>query len=188
MKLYGVTIISSDGDILVTKENGEKDWAESKTKVFLDKQDCIDYAVNEVKKAFENYEFEDGVDENGSDINMFTDDLLAGEDICIQGCSSHICIEYFVQELEIYPVVCHYSFDCDTPVVICATEEEAKQALRKDYEEERGIQIEENGHEEGCDLSAGISDDGTYAEILIDDGTGEDPYKIEWSIGKIWEG
>ena len=90
MKLYGVTIISSDGDILVTKENGEKDWAESKTKVFLDKQDCIDYAVNEVKKAFENYEFEDGVDENGSDINMFTDDLLAGEDICIQGCSSHI--------------------------------------------------------------------------------------------------
>lgn len=92
-------MISSEGDILVAREDGTKTWAESMTKLFVSKQDCIDYAVTEMKKAFAAYDFEDGEDENGETEDDFELDLKKGEDICIQACSSHICFEYFVQDL-----------------------------------------------------------------------------------------
>lgn len=191
MKLYGVTIISSEGDILVTKEDGTKEWRESMTKLFLNRQDCIDYAVKQAKISFDAYDFETGEtvpeDENGRTWESMLEDLKDGEDICIQACSCHTCFEYFVQELDVYPVVCHYSFDCDVPVKICASEEEAKETLRKDYAEEYRIQTEENEHEELKDSGASIADDGTYAEIRIDDGLGDEPDRIEWSIGRIIE-
>ena len=184
MKIFGVTEISSDGDILVTREDGTKEWVESYTKLFLKKEDCIEYAISEMEKAFDSFEFETEEDNNERTKNEFASMLKEEEDICIQGSSSHIIFEYFTQEIGLYPVVCHYSFDCDVPVTLYGSEEEAKQALREDYAEECRIQTEENGHEAKQDLNAKISDDGSYAEIMIDAGTGEEPDKIEWSIGR----
>ena len=83
------------------------------------------------------------------------------------------------------PVVVHYSFDSEVPVTFCDSFEAAQEYLKKDYEEEVRIQIEENGHVMNEDVWASHSDDWTYASIRIDTGNGEEPDLMEWSIGSV---
>ena len=101
MKIYGITLISSDGNLVVTKEDGLKDYVESFTKVFTDKQDCIDFAVSKMKELFNNFDFENGEDENFRSEQDFELDLKNFENIVIQACSEHISIELFEQELKV---------------------------------------------------------------------------------------
>lgn len=109
MKIYGLTIISSDGNWLVEK-NGVKNWlakkngvkvcAESLTKLFSNKNDRLDYAVTQMKDLFASFDFEDGMDENEETEDDFQLDLVRGEDICIQGTSEHYTFEFFEQEMK----------------------------------------------------------------------------------------
>ncbi len=85
----------------------------------------------------------------------------------------------------IVPVVIHYSFDCETPVILCESDEEARKIIRMDYEEEIRIATEENGHIFGEDLEGTHDADWQYAKITLDLGDGDDPDIIEWSIGTI---
>lgn len=86
---------------------------------------------------------------------------------------------------ELFPVTVHYSFDSEVPVYLFSSYEEATSFIKKDYEEERRIQIEENGHVEGCDFRSNISEDLSYAQMFINSKTGEEPDVIEWTIGTI---
>ncbi len=99
MKIFGLTIVSSEGDLSVQKENGKFEYCESSTKIFVDKQECIEYAVKAMKTQFESFEFEDDLDYNERSIEEFEEDLRTGDDICIQDCSSHVCFEFFTQDL-----------------------------------------------------------------------------------------
>lgn len=106
MKIYGLTIISSDGD-LRTERNGKTEFTESSTKLSADKKSLIDYAKVEMRKFFDAYDFEFGEhgeleDLNGNSIKNFeaTLDTCEDKDICIQGPSdSHITFEFFEQDL-----------------------------------------------------------------------------------------
>lgn len=106
MIIYGLTIISSDGD-LRTEKNGKTEFTESFTKLSADKESLIDYAKGEMRKFFDAYDFEFGEhgelkDMNGNSIKDFDSTLDACEDkdICIQGPSdSHITFEFFEQDL-----------------------------------------------------------------------------------------
>lgn len=99
VKIFGITIVSSDGDIIVTKDGEMTDYAESITRLFDNEQDRNDYAVTKMKEFFASYDFEDGEDENGETEYDFEANLKAGDDICIQGCDSHTTFEYFTQEM-----------------------------------------------------------------------------------------
>ena len=82
-----------------------------------------------------------------------------------------------------YVVVVSYSFDREKSVWFFDTEEEAIACIRKQFEEEKRIQIEENEHELGNDIRCTIDDDGYYARIEIDF---EDSVDVmEWAIGDI---
>ena len=83
------------------------------------------------------------------------------------------------------PLVTHYSFDSDVPVQLFDNQQEACAELKKQFEEELRIQIEEQEHVEGEDLGVKKSDDRTYASISIDFENTNDV--IEWSIGRIVE-
>lgn len=106
MKIYGLTIISSDGD-LRTERNGKTEFTESFTKLSADKESLIDYAKGEMRKFFDAYDFEFGEhgeleDMNGNSVANFevTLDTCEDKDICIQGPSdSHITFEFFEQDL-----------------------------------------------------------------------------------------
>ena len=106
MKIYGLTIISSDGD-LRTERNGKTEFTESFTKLSVDKESLVDYAKGEMRKFFDAYDFEFGEhgeleDMNGNSVKNFeiTLDTCEDKDICIQGPSdSHITFEFFEQDL-----------------------------------------------------------------------------------------
>lgn len=86
-----------------------------------------------------------------------------------------------------YVVVVSYSFDVERPVWFFDTEEEAIAEIRKQFEEEKRIQIEENERELGDDLICYIEDDGSYARIETDYTKfgSDDVDVIEWTIGTI---
>ena len=88
--------------------------------------------------------------------------------------------------MEKFPLVTHYSFDTDVPVMLFDSEEKACAKLKQLFEEELRIQIEENGHVEGEDLEAKKSDDWTYASISIEFENTTDV--MDWTIGKMVEG
>ncbi len=90
-----------------------------------------------------------------------------------------------VKRSTMFPVTVHYSFDSEVPVYLFSSYEEATSFIKKDYEEERRIQIEENGHVEDCDFRSNISEDLSYAQMFINPKTGEEPDVIEWTIGTI---
>ena len=82
-----------------------------------------------------------------------------------------------------YVVVVSYSFDREKSVWFFDTEEEAISCIRKQFEEEKRIQIEENEHELENDIRCTIDDNGCYARIEIDF---EDSVDVmEWTIGDI---
>lgn len=85
----------------------------------------------------------------------------------------------------LYPLVTHYSFDAEVPVWLFDTEEEAIAELRRQFEEEKRIELEENERIEGKDIFFKISDDGTYASIthVI---SGDEPDDVtEWAVGNL---
>ncbi len=100
MKIYGLTIVSSDTGIIAEDLNGKKAYRESTTKLFTSREEVIDYAVSEVDTWFNLDElFEDGLDENGRGLGEFKDELMKGEDICIQYSDFHVEFDYFVQDM-----------------------------------------------------------------------------------------
>lgn len=82
-----------------------------------------------------------------------------------------------------YVVVVSYSFDAEKPVWFFDTEEEAVAEIRKQFEEEKRIQIEENGHVLGEDIVCYIDESGDYAKISID--FEDEADVMEWTIGDI---
>lgn len=82
-----------------------------------------------------------------------------------------------------YVVVVSYSFDVEKSVWLFDTEEEAIEAIKKQFEEEKRIQIEENGRVLGEDIICVITEDGYYAKIVID--FEDDADVMEWTIGDI---
>lgn len=67
----------------------------------------------------------------------------------------------------------YYSFDFEMPMYIFDTEEEAKEFIKKDFEEEMKIQ------QESMFEVRGEHNDG-FAKLYYDDGT-----FIEWNIGTV---
>lgn len=111
MKIYGLTIISSEGDFLKMDENGKTNgWAESKTKLFADKKERLEYAIKELENSFSAYDFEDAKDFNGTELGELREELKTETDTCIQGSDCHTQFEFFTQELEINNI------SIDTPV------------------------------------------------------------------------
>ena len=84
-----------------------------------------------------------------------------------------------------YPLVTHYSFDAEVPVWLFDTEDEAIAELRRQFEEEKRIELEENGRVEGKDVFFKISDDGTYASITHIIGGNEPDDVTEWTVGDL---
>ena len=85
----------------------------------------------------------------------------------------------------LYPLVTHYSFDAEVPVWLFDTEEEAIAELRRQFEEEKRIELEENERTEGEDIFFKISDDGTYASITHIIGDNEPDDVTEWTLGNL---
>lgn len=85
----------------------------------------------------------------------------------------------------LYPLVTHYSFDSEVPVWLFDTEEEAVAELRRQFEEEKRIELEENERTEGKDIFFKISDDGTYASITHVIGGNEPDDVTEWTVGDL---
>lgn len=81
-----------------------------------------------------------------------------------------------------YVVVVSYSFDAEKPVWFFDTEEEAVAEIRKQFEEEKRIHIEE-GRILGKDIFCYIDDLGYSAKIEINPGEYSDT--VEWILGDI---
>lgn len=83
-----------------------------------------------------------------------------------------------------YVVVVSYSFDGERPVWFFDTEEEAIAEICKQFEEEKRIQVEENGHVPGVDIICHIDESGDYAKIVIyfENDVAD---VMEWTIGDI---
>ena len=82
-----------------------------------------------------------------------------------------------------YIVVVSYSFDTEKPVWIFDTEQEAITCIKKQFEEEKRIEIEENERELGTDFNCFIDEDGYYARIEVY--FGDEVDVTEWTIGDI---
>ena len=80
-----------------------------------------------------------------------------------------------------YAVIFTYSFDGDVAVYLFDDEESAVRMLRENFEEERRIDVEENG----WDVDAIITDDGWYAKI-IDHFCDRDDI-TEMRIGRVYQ-
>lgn len=78
-----------------------------------------------------------------------------------------------------YAVVITFSFDADVNIQLFKEYEDAIEYLRKDFENEKRIAIEENEWEINEDLT-GIQEDGSYAILAENFTDGID--KTEWHI------
>ncbi len=106
MKVYGVTVISSEGNCITRQRNGQLDWTESFTEIFPDEKAAVDYAITTMIANFDSYDFvedEEGdvTDYNGQTKKDFEAALRDGENITIQSDDEHISIEMFERELEL---------------------------------------------------------------------------------------
>ncbi len=89
------------------------------------------------------------------------------------------------KENRLIPLVIHYSFDSEVPVRLYKTEEEAVAALKKLYEAELTIQLEENERVLGKDLETDIAEDGRWASITTYWDDNKDV--TEWAIGTVYD-
>lgn len=103
MKIYGVTLISSEGDFRVTKTDGTgteaNPFCESVTKLFSSQEDATNYAASEMKKTFEASDFENGEDNNGTTEEDLIYDIMYARDTHFQTPSSHVTCEFFSQDI-----------------------------------------------------------------------------------------
>ncbi len=81
------------------------------------------------------------------------------------------------------PLIVQYSFDANTPVFLLANEEEAKAELKRQFEEEVRIELEENKRIKGVTFDYSISEDGRYA--VIKNYFQDETDVTEWSIGEV---
>lgn len=101
MKIYGVTVISSEGNCITMQKDGRNIWGESATEIFPDNEKAaIDYAVRTMRSNFDAYEFEEDEDYNGQTKEDLENALRAGENVTIQSSDEHISIEMFEKELK----------------------------------------------------------------------------------------
>ena len=92
MKIYGLTIVHSDGGIISEDLNGKEEYSESITKLFTSREDVISYALSAAEEYFDlNDEFSEFMDREpeASDDNGYTladikERLAEGEDDVIQ--------------------------------------------------------------------------------------------------------
>lgn len=102
MKVYGVTVISSEGNCFTKQKDGRNAWCESATEIFLgDKKAAVDYAVKTMVSNFDACGFEDDKDFNGQTKEDLENALKAGDNVTIQLSDEHISIEMFEKELKI---------------------------------------------------------------------------------------
>ncbi len=102
MKIYGVTVISSEGNCNIKQKDGRSVWCESATKIFPgDEKAAVDYAVKTMASNFDACGFEDDKDFNGQTKENLENALRAGENVTIQLSDEHISIEMFETELKI---------------------------------------------------------------------------------------
>ena len=99
MNVYGLTVMSSEVDIISEDMNGKKDYRSTYTRLFFSKEEVKEYAVKRLKEEWDCYDFRDDTDENGYNIVYFESELLKGENICIQMPSSHVIFEFFIEDI-----------------------------------------------------------------------------------------
>ncbi len=176
MKVYGVTIISSEGDCFTKRADGQIVNSDSITEIFSDKKAAVDYAVKTMISNFDAYDFEENeggyvVDCDGQDKEELEDALRAGENITIQSYDEHLSIETFERELEMpkektprkYILITTSEPDLDLsveefPSADAAHDEMLKQILdQSDYNSEEELVDEANAG------LAGYSDDEAWA-------------------------
>lgn len=88
---------------------------------------------------------------------------------------------------DLYFVSVYYNFDCDSPLYVFSTEEEAVAFIRKQYQDElnterRELEIDMNVSEKDYSdygLFVNISDDGSFARI---EQVNDDSSFIEWNL------
>ncbi len=86
----------------------------------------------------------------------------------------------------IFPVVVHYSFDCEVPVYLFDNEDDACKEIRRQFEEEIRIEKEENKLTPVSDFVTNHSDDYSWAMIKVY-GNDEDAV-TEWTLGNLKKG
>lgn len=102
MKVYGVTVISSEGNCITKQKDGRNVWSESATEIFPgDEKAAVNYAVKTMISNFDACDFEEGEDYNGQTKEDLENALRAGENVTIQLSDEHISIEMFEKELKI---------------------------------------------------------------------------------------
>ena len=171
MKVYGVTVVSSEGNCLTKQKDGQLDWTESFTELFSDKNAAIDYAVKTMASNFDACDFEGDEDYDGQTKKDLETALRAGENVIIQLDSEHISFEMFEKDLEVFeekaPRKCILiTVDQETldlsvekfPSAEAAHDEMLKQMLdQSDYNSEEELVDAANAGE------AGYSDDEAWA-------------------------
>lgn len=79
-------------------------------------------------------------------------------------------------------VTIHYSFDSDVPVHIFETEKEAREFIKRDFEEE--LKMAKLDYSIPENISAFVSDDSDFAQIRWNNDSDD---IMEWSIGRVIE-
>lgn len=101
VKMYGVTMVHSDGSIVKVDDNKNVIYATTCTKLDANKEICIEWAIEKMKEAFEACKFENGMDLMKNTEESLESELKSGEDICIDEGSYNICFEFFSQEVTV---------------------------------------------------------------------------------------
>ena len=83
-----------------------------------------------------------------------------------------------------HPLVARRSFDNEAPVWLFETEQEARDELKRQFEEEIRIETEENGFVLGRNITAEIDPIHTYAKVVIHHYADDDDI-YEWLLGDI---
>jgi hypothetical protein len=84
-----------------------------------------------------------------------------------------------------FALTVYYSFDSEMPVWLFDTKEEAKAELKRQFEEEKRIELDENGNVEDENVVFKMSDDEAWASIInISDGNDSDDV-TEWNVSEV---
>ena len=99
--VYGATVVSSEDDIMTNGKDGKVVWVSSLTEISVKEDDVVNFAVEKLHEIFNGFEFENNTDYNDMTPEKLEQDIRDGHNICIQGCDSHVNIEFFTRELSV---------------------------------------------------------------------------------------
>ncbi len=99
--VYGATVASSEDDIMTKGKDGKVTFVSSLTKLSVKEDDVVNFAVEKMYEIFDGFGFDNSEDYNYMTPEKLEQDLRNGQNICIQGCSSHVNIEFFTQILTV---------------------------------------------------------------------------------------